>query len=75
MREITFCFVTSSGQYYANRNELLTYGSKINTEKLVLVHGSIVAKNSLKEDLKESISKENKTFKVIASTKDMVIGL
>lgn len=69
------CISLGTFPSHANRNELLTYGSKINTEKLVLVHGSIVAKNSLKEDLKESISKENKTFKVIASTKDMVIGL
>lgn len=69
------CISLGTFSSHANRNELLTYGSKINTEKLVLVHGSIVAKNSLKEDLKESISKENKTFKVIASTKDMVIGL
>ena len=69
------CISLGTFSSHANRNELLTYGSKISTEKLVLVHGSIVAKNSLKEDLKEAVSKENKTFKVIASTKDMVIGL
>ena len=69
------CISLGTFSSHANRNELLTYGSKINTEKLVLVHGSIVAKNSLKEDLKEAVSKENKTFKVIVSTKDMVIGL
>lgn len=69
------CISLGTFSSHANRNELLTYGSKINTEKLVLVHGSIVAKNSLKEDLKEAISKENKTFKVVASAKDMVIGL
>ena len=60
---------------HANRNELIEFGSKVNTEKLVLVHGSVVAKNSIKEDLKEAISKENKSFKVIASSKDMVIYL
>ncbi len=60
---------------HANRKELITYGSKINTEKLVLVHGSEIAKNSLKKDLKEAISKEDKTFKVIASTKDMFIKI
>ena len=55
----------------------IIYDSKhnMNTEKLVLVHGSVVAKNSIKEDLKEAISKENKSFKVIASSKDMVIYL
>ena len=69
------CISLGTFSSHANRNELITYGSKINTEKLVLVHGSEVAKNSLKPDLKSAISKENKTFKVIASVKDMVISL
>ena len=69
------CISLGTFSSHANRNELIEFGSKINTEKLVLVHGSVVAKNSIKEDLKEAISKENKSFKVIASSKDMVIYL
>ena len=69
------CISLGTFSSHANRNELITYGSKVNTEKLVLVHGSEVAKNSLKQDLKTAISNEDKTFKVIASVKDMVITL
>lgn len=69
------CIYLTTFSSHANRKDLLTYGSMINTEKLILVHGSIVAKNSLKEDLKEEISKQNKSFKVIASSKDMFIRL
>ena len=69
------CISLGTFSSHANRNELILFGSKINTEKLVLVHGSPEAKNSLKEDLIEAISKENKTHKVIVSTKDMVIRL
>lgn len=69
------CISLGTFSSHANRNELIEYGSKINTEKLVLVHGSQVAKNSLKEDLKEAISKQDKSHKVIVSSKDMVINL
>lgn len=69
------CISLGTFSSHANRNELIEFGSKVNTEKLVLVHGSTVAKNSIKEDLKEAISKEDKSFKVIASSKDMVIYL
>ena len=69
------CISLGTFSSHANRNELITYGSKINTEKLILVHGSEVAKNSLKKDLKDAISKEDKTFKVVASVKDMVVAL
>ena len=58
------CISLGTFSSHANRNELITYGSKVNTEKLVLVHGSEVAKNSLKQDLKTAISNEDKTFKV-----------
>ena len=69
------CISLGTFSSHANRNELIDYGSKINTEKLVLVHGSQVAKNSLKEDLKKAISKQDKSHKVIVSSKDMVINL
>ena len=69
------CISLTTFSSHANRNELIKFGSSINTEKLVLVHGSVVAKNSLKEDLVNAISKENKSFKVITASKDMVIKL
>ena len=69
------CISLSTFSSHANRNDLIEYGSKINTNKLVLVHGSTVAKNSLKEDLKNAISKENKTFKVVASSKGMFVNI
>ena len=61
---------------HANRKDLLEYGSSVNVaEKLILVHGSVVAKNSLKEDLKKEISKKDKSFKVVCATKDMFLKL
>lgn len=60
---------------HANRKDLIKYGSSLNTEKLVLVHGSSDAKNSLKESLKEAISKNDKTYKVVCSSEGMVIHL
>ena len=55
--------------------KIIKYGSSLNTEKLVLVHGSSDAKNSLKESLKEAISKNDKTYKVVCSSEGMVIHL
>lgn len=69
------CITLSTFSSHANRADLLTFGSKINTNKLILVHGSTVAKNSLKEDLKKAISKENKSFKVLAASKEMYVRL
>lgn len=69
------CISLSTYSSHANRKDLLEFGSKINTNKLVLVHGSTVAKNSLKEDLKTAISKEDKTFKVAASSKGMFVKI
>jgi len=69
------CISLTTFSSHANRKDLLEFGSKINTNKLVLVHGSTVAKNSLKEDLKTAISKEDKTFKVLASSKGMYVNI
>lgn len=69
------CVSLTTFSSHANRKDLLEYGSSLNTEKLVLVHGSVVAKNSLKEDLQKEISKKDKCFKVVASSKDMFLKL
>lgn len=69
------CISLTTMSSHANRKDLLEYGSSVNTEKLVLIHGSVVAKNSLKDDLQKEISKKDKSFKVVASTKDMFLKL
>ena len=69
------CITLTTFSSHANRNDLIEYGSNLNTEKLILVHGSTEAKNSLKEDLKEAISKNNKTHKVLCASKDMYLKL
>ena len=69
------CISLTTFSSHANRKDLIEYGSSLNTEKLVLVHGSTEAKNSLKEGLKEAISKKDKSFKVVCATKDMFLHL
>ena len=69
------CITLTTFSSHANRKDLIEYGSGINTNKLVLVHGSTVAKNSLKDDLKTAISKEDKTFKVVAASKGMFVNI
>lgn len=60
---------------HANHNELVEYGSNLKTEKLILVHGSEESKKCLKEDLQKAISKNNNTYKVLCSNRDMVVRL
>ena len=69
------CITMSTFSSHANFNDLLAYGGNLRTNLLVLVHGSVEAKNCLKEHLKEEISKNNKTYKVKCSENDMVIPL
>lgn len=60
---------------HANQKDLIEYGSSLNTNKLILVHGSAESKAELSEKLTEAISKKDKTFKVAISSKDMVLHL
>lgn len=69
------CISLTTFSSHANRKDLLEYGSSLETEKLILVHGSDVAKNSLKDDLTKEISKKNKCYKVLAASKDMYLKL
>lgn len=69
------CISLSTFSSHANHNELVEFGSSCNCEKLILVHGENEAKNNLKADLQEAISKKDKSFKVVCSTKDMTLGL
>lgn len=69
------CITMSTMSSHANFNDLLTYGGNLKTNKLVLLHGSTEAKNCLRQYLKEAISKNNKTYKVVSAEKGMIIPL
>ena len=69
------CITLYTFSSHANHKDLIEYGSSLNTNKLVLVHGSSESKKNLSEKLKEAISKNDNTYQVISSFKDMVIRL
>lgn len=69
------CITMSTFSSHANFNDLVKYGSSLNTNKLILVHGSDESKNNLQKNLQDAISKNDRTFKVICSSKDMVTHL
>lgn len=69
------CITLSSFSSHANYNDLIKYGSSLNTNKLVLVHGSEESKKCLMAGLKEAISKNDKTYKVVCANKGMAIHL
>lgn len=69
------CITLTSFSSHANQSDLIKYGSTLNTEKVILVHGSDESKRCLSEKLKESISKNNKSYRVVSATKGMVIYL
>lgn len=72
-RADTIALTTMSS--HANHQELVEYGSNLRTNKLILVHGSEEAKECLKKDLEKAISKNNNTYKVVCSNKDMIIRI
>lgn len=69
------CITLSTFSSHAGHNDLIKYGSSLLTNKLILVHGSEESKLCLVDKLKEAISKNNKTYKVIPSVKGMVVHL
>ena len=69
------CINLTTFSSHASFNDLVKYGSSLNTNKLVLVHGSSEAKKCLAEKLEEEISKNDKTYRVIQSFKGMMIRL
>jgi metallo-beta-lactamase family protein len=69
------CITLSTFSSHASHEELVEIGSELNTEKIILVHGNNQAKLDLQKDMQESISKKDKTTRVICSTKDMVVHL
>ena len=69
------CIALSTFSSHANFDDLVTFGSSLNTNKVVLVHGSPEAKKSLSEKLADAISKNDKTYRVVSAHKGMIIRL
>lgn len=69
------CISLSTFSCHADYNDLIKYGSNLNTNKLVLVHGTKESKECLADGLREAISKNDKTYRVLTSVKDMRISL
>lgn len=69
------CITLSTFSSHANHDDLVTYGSSLQTNKIVLVHGSEKSKKDLQVDLTDAISKNNKSYKVLCSNKNMVVHL
>ena len=69
------CITLSTFSSHANHNDLIKYGSSLKTNKLILVHGSEESKKCLSAKLKDAISKNDKTYKVVCANKDMFIRL
>ena len=69
------CVTLSSFSSHANYTDLVTYGSSLNTNKVILVHGSTKSKSSLSAALSDAISKNNKTYKVISAYRGLIVNL
>lgn len=69
------CITLSTFSSHANFDDLVKYGSSLNTNKLFLVHGSQDAKKCLIPKLMEAISKNDKTFRVIGAYRGMIVHL
>lgn len=69
------CITLGSFSSHAGHNDLVSYGSNLNCNMLVLVHGAEASKIDLRDDLEKSISKNNKSYKVKVAQKDMIIRL
>lgn len=67
--------VLSSFSSHMPQAQLLQYGSELETNALILVHGSEESKANLQEQLIEKISKMNKSFKVFSSCKNQIYPL
>jgi len=67
------CITMSTFSSHASNFDLVEYGSALNTNKLVLVHGSNESKESLRGELEDAISQNDSTYRVICSNKNMVV--
>lgn len=69
------CIMLPTFSSHANYNDLVKYGSSLNTNKLVLVHGEPESKKCLSAGLQRAICENNKSYKVITSNRGMIIHL
>lgn len=69
------CITLSTFSSHANFNDLVKFGSSLNTNKVILVHGSKEAKRCLAQKLSDEISKNDKTYKVLESFRGMIVRL
>lgn len=67
--------VLNSFSSHADFEDLLKYYSQINYNKIVLVHSEEKSKLKFADDLRNELSKVDKTSKVICSVKDMKIDI
>ena len=69
------CITLSSFSSHAGHEDLVRYGSSLNCGKLILVHGEPEGKKCLADKLKEAISKNDKTYRVLCAFRGMVVHL
>lgn len=69
------CIVLSTFSSHASHSDLVKYGSSLDTNKLILVHGSEESKKCLSDALNEAICKNDKSYRVIISHRDMIVNL
>lgn len=69
------CITLSTFSSHANFDDLVTFGSSLNTNKVILVHGSPEAKKCLSEKLADAISKNDKTYRVVSAHRGMIVRL
>lgn len=69
------CITLSTFSSHASQKDLIEYGSSLNTNKLILVHGSTESKKCLSEKLSEAISQNDKTYHVYSAFRGMILHL
>lgn len=69
------CINLSTFSSHASNADLVKYGSSLNTNKVILVHGSDKSKKCLAEQLSKAISKNDKTYKVVSAYRGLMINL
>ena len=69
------CIALTTFSNHAGYSDLIRYGSSLNTNKLILVHGDTESKKSLSDGLREAISNNNKTYKVVSASRGMIVHL
>ena len=69
------CITLSTFSSHANFNDLVRFGSSLNTNKVILVHGSKEAKRCLAQKMADAVSKNDKSYRVMESFRGMIVKL